>query len=226
MLINSIMSDLKFLRVDSPTYVYQPHSTIKEVKMSKKKSNTRTNVNAFAMVAEFHTLANHPVLDEGPAEMPPLKVVRFREHFKLEEIIEGLEALTAKDSLTAKRTIEFLKQAQAKWNELQEDDLDPDLVEYADSLGDLKYITEGAAHCYNIDLNRVVEEVHLKNLTRFPANEEELQATLKKAVSEGIPVYSKFNLDNERFVVKRIDNDKVYKSAMHLLPELAPILGL
>jgi predicted HAD superfamily Cof-like phosphohydrolase len=192
-----------------------------------KKKKVSLVCNSFAMVAEFHRLAGHPITDteDAVAVTPGIKVVRFREHFKLEEIIEGLEALSHKDSLTAQRTIELLKRAQAKWNEMQPNDLDVDMVEYADSLGDLKYITDGAAHCYNIDLNKVVEEVHVKNLTRFPANETELQATLEKAKREGLDVYHE-NAEGGRFVVKRVDNNKVYKNAMFLLPELAPILGI
>jgi len=186
----------------------------------------KINKDSFSMVSEFHSLAQHPVHTDGAAETPDIKVVRFREHFKLEEIIEGLEALTSRDSLTAQRTIALLKQAQSKWNELQPSDLDVDLIEYADSLADLKYVTDGAAHCYNMDFNKVFSEVHVKNLTRFPANEEELKATLEKAEKEGVEVVYVFNEDYNRYVVKRTDNDKVYKNAMFLLPDLGPIIGV
>lgn len=189
--------------------------------MAKKKIET----NSFGMVAEFHHLANHPVADGGDAKLPSLQIVRFREHFKLEEIIEGLQALSHKDSLTANRTIDLLRQAQAKWNELQEVDLDADLIGYADSLGDLRYVTDGAAHCYNMNFNEVFQEVHVKNLTRFPANKVELEATLQKAEREGVEVTYE-QIDEHAYVVKRADNGKVFKNAMFLLPDLGPIIGV
>ena len=176
-------------------------------------------------VAQFHKLANHLTLKEGKAVIPKIKIVRFREHFKLEEIIEGIEALSHKDSLVAKDTINYMKQAQATWNKVEERDLDVDLVEYADSLADLIFITFGAAHCFNMDMDTIFDEVHAKTLTRFPSTEEELHDTLLKAVEEDVEVYWDLH-ENGRYVVNRVDNGKVYKSAHFVLPELAELLGL
>lgn len=180
---------------------------------------------SFKQVEEFHKLANHKTFDGGRAHLPDIKVVRFREDFKIEELIEGIEALGKADNLAIERVVYLLKEAQRFWKRINLEDLDPDLVKYADSLADVKYVTDGAAHAYNMDMNKIFEEVHVKNLTRFPANEEELQATLKKAVSESIAVYSEFNTEYSRHVVKRLDNDKVFKNAMFELPDLGPIIG-
>jgi len=186
----------------------------------------RSKADSFNMVNEFHTLADQPVAGKGAAQIPDLRAVRFREHFKIEELIEGLEALTAKGSVTAQRTIDLLRQAQSKWMELQESDLDVDLVEYADSLGDLRYVTDGAAHYYNIDMNKVMPAIHTGNMTRFPRNEEELAATLQKAEEMGVEVDHHLSEEHGVYVVTRRDTGKVFKNAMHTLPDLTPILGV
>lgn len=189
------------------------------VKSSKKViSPTHTD-----MVEQFHILAGQPV-NQVLIE-PDIRAVRFREHFKIEELIEGLEALSKKDSICAQRTIELLKQAQAKWNEMQPEDLDIDHEAYADSLGDLDYVIQGSALYYGIPHEACFVEIHDKNLTRFPATEEELKATLAKAEKEGVEVTYHFNEEYERWAVIRKDNGKLYKSAMHTPPDLAKVLA-
>jgi len=178
----------------------------------------------FDDVGVFHKLAGHPVSNSGNAVMPPLKTVRFREDFKIEELAEGIEALGNSESILIQETLYYLQKAKASWNRIEESDLDPDLVKYADSVGDLIYVSHGAAHCYNFDSSAVFNEVHEKNMTRFPESMDEVESTLLKAESEGINVEVNEVPNSSRFVVKRTDNDKVYKSAMHLLPDLSPIL--
>jgi len=178
----------------------------------------------FDDVGVFHKLAGHPVNNSRNAEMPPLKTVRFREDFKIEELAEGIEALGDSESIRIQETLYYLKKAKACWNRIEESDLDPDLVKYADSVGDLIYVSHGAAHCYNFNASDVFDEVHYKNMTRFPENMDEVELTITKAESEGVSVGVNEIRDSNRYVVKRIDNDKVYKSAMHLLPDLHPIL--
>lgn len=181
----------------------------------------------FEKVEEFHELGGQAVFSpDATLARPDIKSVRFREDFKIEEFIEGIEALTRSDSLTAKRAIELLRQAKAKLNELQEHDLDINYVEYADSLADLIYITFGTGHYYNMNMTAIFDEVHDKNLTRFPATKEELALTLEKAKAEGVEVTHFFNEKYQRYAVIRVDSGKVYKSACHTLPDLKPILNL
>lgn len=175
-------------------------------------------------VTTFHVMAGQPVRQEPV--VPDIKAVRFREHFMLEEVIEGLEALCHKDSLTMQRTVALLKQAQEKWNELQAEDLDVDFEEYADSLTDRMYVTEGTGLYFGIPMPESFHECHEKNMTRFPATQEELDATLAKADAEGVEVEYLWNEDYQRFAVLRKDNGKLYKSANYVKPDFAPILGL
>ena len=43
-----------------------------------------------------------------------------------------------------------------------------DIVKIADALGDLKYVIEGTALAYGIDLKPVFNEVHRSNMTKEP----------------------------------------------------------
>lgn len=51
--------------------------------------------------------------------------------------------------------------------ELTEAFLNNDIAAIADALGDLKYVTEGAAICCGIDLDVVFQEIHRSNMTKL-----------------------------------------------------------
>ena len=67
------------------------------------------------------------------------------------------------DGRTANLRIELIKE------ELEELEIaidDNDIVEIADALADLKYVVEGTAISYGINLNAVFKEVHRSNMTK------------------------------------------------------------
>lgn len=45
-----------------------------------------------------------------------------------------------------------------------------DIVEMADALGDLLYVTYGAALAFGIDLDAVVDEIHRSNMSKLDAD--------------------------------------------------------
>ena len=45
-----------------------------------------------------------------------------------------------------------------------------DLVAIADALGDIVYVAYGTAHVYGIDLDAVLSEVHVSNMTKLGAD--------------------------------------------------------
>ena len=191
---------------------------------AKRNDNAKMAINtdAAGMVAVFHDMAGQPV--NKTLTVPDVKAIRFRNHFAIEELIEGVEAMTHADSLCAQRTIELLKQAQAKINELQPEDIDVDFSELTDSLNDQLYVVHGTAHYFGIPMNTTFIETHEKNMTRFPATEEELALTLKKAEEEGVEVTAAFNEGYQRWAVIRKDNGKLYKSACHVTPDYSALL--
>lgn len=42
-----------------------------------------------------------------------------------------------------------------------------DIVEYADALGDISYVSYGAANCAGIDMEPIEEEIHRSNIDKF-----------------------------------------------------------
>lgn len=186
----------------------------------KKAAKYRTD----DAVRQFHDLAGQPINTEPT--VPDIRAIRFRNHFMLEEFIEGIEAQTHKNSLTGQRVIEILKQAQAKINELQPEDIDVDFEELADSLTDQLYVVEGTGLYYGILTAPCFDECHEKNLTRFPKTQEELDATLEKAKGEGIEVEATWREEHNCWAVIRKDNGKLYKNAMHVKPDFKKILGI
>lgn len=81
-----------------------------------------------------------------------------------------------------------------EFNELIKAMLAEDLVAIADALGDLKYVVDGTAVSYGIDLEEVCREIHRSNM------------------SKGDPE------------VVRAPNGKILKSRNFTPPNLAPIL--
>lgn len=54
--------------------------------------------------------------------------------------------------------------------ELMDAQTDQDLVEIADALGDILYVVYDAALGYGIDLEPVMEEIHMSNMSKFPTS--------------------------------------------------------
>ncbi len=89
-----------------------------------------------------------------------------------------------------------------------------DIVEVADALGDLLYVTLGTAVCCGLDLGQIFHEVHRSNMTKLWTLDE-VQAP--GAIENGTIVNAVMNVnpDSERhvraFSVKRADG-KILKS--------------
>lgn len=54
--------------------------------------------------------------------------------------------------------------------ELREALLEGDIVETADALTDILYVTYGAGHAFGIDLDACLQEVHRSNMTKLDTN--------------------------------------------------------
>ena len=57
-------------------------------------------------------------------------------------------------------------------DELQEAMKNNDLLEVADALTDILYVTYGAGHAFGIDLDRCFDEVHNSNMSKLGENGE------------------------------------------------------
>lgn len=180
-------------------------------------------MNKAEAVAQFHELAGQPVQTE--LTLPDIKAIRFRQHFLLEEVIEGFEALCDPKRPTTGLILQALRNAQIRTNELTEQDIALDAEAFFDSLLDIEYVIQGTGHYYGLPMEKGFEEVHEKNLTRFPANDADLTDTLNKAKQEGVEVTYHLNKRHNRWAVVRADNGKLYKNANHVKPDLLSLIS-
>ncbi len=96
-----------------------------------------------------------------------------------------------------------------------------DIIELADAIADLLYVTYGAALAFGIPINPVFDEVHRSNMSKLWSNEE--IANLDEQDAEGFRVGSVERVGEHACVVYREDG-KVMKSPSYEPPDLAPIL--
>lgn len=171
-------------------------------------------------VKEFHEASGQPIRTE--LTTPTLKEIKFREAFKLEELIEGMEAIFDTKKSVPFGIIKYLKVAKkALETQLKQEDIDIDFKEHADSLFDLQYIVNGECLFYGYDMDKLREEGHSTNMTRFCKTEKDVEDTLKKAEEEGVEVFVERNDKADLWVVKRKDNGKVYKNANRIDPDFS-----
>lgn len=141
--------------------------------------------NSFERVREFMEAFGHPVY-EKPATIKDHAWEQMRLRLIVEEVAELLAAC---GYITASTRIDFTELVKEG---------ETDLVEAADALGDLEYVTNGAAHGMGINLPVVVKEVHRSNMTKLGP--------------DGKPIYR--------------DDGKILKGENYEKPDLRKVLGL
>ena len=91
-----------------------------------------------------------------------------------------------------------LELIQEELNELREAVGNADIVEVADALADILYVTYGAGHAFGIDLDKCFEEVQASNMSKLG--------------EDGKPIYR--------------EDGKVLKGKNYFQPDLTSVLGL
>lgn len=145
--------------------------------------------------------------------------------------------------------IPSIKVQQLRYNLIEEENKelidaveDDNLVEIADALCDLLYVTLGAFTAYGFSeelVEELFDEVQRSNISKVSHTQEEAQATIDKLVSqdienrlnENILVPDKFK-NNEYvmfeiggyWIVNRVSDNKTMKSINFSEPKLKPIL--
>ena len=97
------------------------------------------------------------------------------------------------DNNTIKLRLNLIKE---EINELEEAINEKNIVEVADALTDILYVTYGAGHAFGIDLDKCFEEVQRSNMSKLD--------------SHGNPIYDK--------------NGKVQKGPNYFKPDLRKII--
>lgn len=144
----------------------------------------------FKHVEEFHKAFGHPV-NTKPTEAD-IKTVKLRLSLILEEFIELSNASLAESSDNVKQLIDTLNLAQKQIQALEETDKALDLVEIADALTDINYVTYGAGHCFGLNLDSCMEEVQKSNMSKLGENGKPIYNDMGK-IMKG-PNYQKPNL--------------------------------
>ncbi len=135
-----------------------------------------------AQVRQFHTVFKQPIGDK-----PKVPDEASRIHLRLKLIAEEfLELLDACGCRTA--DLKDLDNGIQYTISRVEDEHPVDLVEVADALGDIAYVTEGAALEFGIDSKRVLAEIQRSNLSKLGPNGEPIYNEAGK-VTKG-PSYS------------------------------------
>lgn len=148
----------------------------------------------FEHVREFHQTFNHPIHDKPT--VPETKIVKLRLALILEEFIELTEACVNEDRSQSQQLIQTLHHAMEHVKSLTEEDLKVSLVDVADALTDINYVTYGAGHCFGINLDACMEEVQRSNMSKLGA--------------DGKPIYN--------------EHGKVMKGPNYVEPNLAAVI--
>lgn len=125
----------------------------------------------FEQVTEFHRVFGHPI--ENAPLTPDVSQMKFRARFLLEETVELIQALGARHegNQHLRRAVDLIERAREQISMAKDYEFnDVDLVEVADALGDLDYITSGAALTFGIPLPEVVAEIHRSNMSKLGAD--------------------------------------------------------
>ena len=89
-----------------------------------------------------------------------IKVKKFMQKFGQ----EVLESAQFPDKKIVKLRVDLIKE---EFNELQEAIKNKDLVEVADALTDILYVTYGAGHAFGINLDDCFDEVQKSNMSKL-----------------------------------------------------------
>lgn len=118
--------------------------------MMSNKSDIRVQVEEF-MVAAGQFVGDTP-------KVPDDKVVRLRAKILAEETFEFLEASFGNVFSDVKKAVNKI---------IDESSVDVDIVEIADALGDIDYVSEGARCAYGINGKPIAESIHKSNMDKF-----------------------------------------------------------
>lgn len=150
----------------------------------------------FQHVREFHEKFNHPI--HTTPTVPEAKIVKLRLALILEEFIELTEACVNEERAETQHLLQTLHHAMDHVKALTQEDLNVSLVDVADALTDINYVTYGAGHCFGLDLDACMEEVQRSNMSKLGA--------------DGKPIYN--------------EHGKIMKGPHYVEPNLEGVLGV
>lgn len=159
----------------------------------------------YNQVIEFHQKFGHPAPDE--ISQPNEDTIKLRLNLILEEYIELVQAFGKKDSMRIDTVVALLEEADGFISNITSEDIDVDMVEVADALGDIKYVTDGSAAVCGLPFDAISTEIHRSNMSKLGPDGQVMYREDGK-IMKG-PEYTKPNialiLDNTMAVAQRIE---------------------
>lgn len=104
------------------------------------------------IVKEFHEAFGHPVEEHPTTGDTALRILRAK--LLLEEVLEFVEAAGLKVSVVEDQLIFHIV-------------ADPSLLEMADALGDIRYVTDGANLVFGLPGEKVLRAIHRSNMSKL-----------------------------------------------------------
>jgi predicted HAD superfamily Cof-like phosphohydrolase len=113
---------------------------------------------------------------------------------------------------------------QEELDELKEACENKDMVEVADALSDILYVTYGAGHAFGIDLDKTFDEVQRSNMTKLCTDEHDALESVEKYQQDyryNEPSYRSSNC-GKYYVVYDKQTGKILKNHKYSTPNLKP----
>jgi len=161
-----------------------------------------SNLSNFDQVGEFHETFGHPKRTTVPSDLLTtptlLQLAQFRINLIKEELLELEDAVKNND-----------------------------IVEVADALADILYVTYGAGHAFGMDLDKIFANVHQSNMSKVCKTEKEAQETVDYYKANNTtykdPQYRK---TNDYYVVYDNATSKILKNIHWNSPDIKSCIDM
>lgn len=119
-------------------------------------------------VREFHLAFDHPIAPLVTVPEPKTRLLRFR--LLLEEVMEFGRAVGVRGlaDISEAEFAEIVREIRSE--STMAEDAKVDLVEAADALADIDYVTAGANLAFGFPARKVAAEVHRSNMSKLGAD--------------------------------------------------------
>lgn len=109
---------------------------------------------------------------------------------------------------------------QEELDELQEALDNNDLVEVADAIADILYVTYGAGLAFGMNIDEFVKEVHRSNMTKSTTDRQLAEQSIEQKYKD----VGEIEEINGRFVIRHKDTRKILKPLCYEEPDLLTVV--
>lgn len=179
--------------------------------------------NYIKQVKEFMVTMKQPVVDK-PAIMPEDRN-KLRIALIFEELKEYAEASGMLDVFNG-MCVDFSTEFDENQREGTQYVPVQNLTEQFDALLDMQYVLSGAVieNGFGDIFDEGFEEVHRSNMSKVDTSFVDAEDSVEKYRKEGIATFHDYNVDTQRYIIKRLEDNKILKSHKYSPADLKPII--